>query len=156
MHEQIRAIQVPVMLKLPKIFRCGLHIKRKEGDGWLRRSYCVGCSRMDLSTKTHAVVSSNRVRSVLYSVWPCRDTLAYVDTLDRRVALTCEQTMPFSGCCFCSRAGKIPGSLGVFTSFNAHCGCARSVYLICKGQKCTGFKSVVDVVCCLDSVTVLS
>lgn len=111
---------------------------------------------MDHSTKTLAVVSSNCVRSVLYRVRPCRDMLAYVDTLDRRVALTCEQITPFSGCCFSSRAGKIPSSLGVFTSFNAHCGCAGSVYLICKGQKCTGFKSVVDVVCCLGSVTVLS
>lgn len=32
MHEEIMDVQVPVLLKLPRILHCGLDIKRDEGD----------------------------------------------------------------------------------------------------------------------------
>lgn len=144
-------IQDPVLLMLPRIFCCCLYIRREEGD---EEEKLIAQNGVEWISD---FCSTEQQLCYVCNVW-YNAMQRQFSSLSRRVVLTCEQTTSFS-----QDAASVPGLASspetwvFYVCFNAQCGCAQSVFDLQRTEMYWfPLKLVVDVVCCVHSVTVLS
>lgn len=112
---------------------------QKGREWWRSKAYLIRISRMGLSTKTFAVWAVT-VSGICYVCIVWYRALQGGFSSSKRVVLTGEQTPSLSqNAASGLGVASFPKTWVFHVCFNAQSGWAKSVYLICEGQKCTGF-----------------